>query len=83
MSYTLDSKGGQSFGEGQLLNSRVDSAVHHLQMRLKQQDPEDIQFEFGEVKRIAPDLVDIIDQLRKHEDQHQCDKQEEEVLPSR
>ena len=56
----------------QRLDSDVDSAVHHLQARLRQDETGDLKFELGEVKRMAQDLVDAIGQLRRHEDQHEC-----------
>jgi hypothetical protein len=55
-----------------LLDSSVASASHHLQMRLRQHETKDLKLELGEVKRMAQDLIDAIDQLRKHEDQHKC-----------
>ena len=58
--------------ERRLLDSDVDSATHHLQMRLKQKESGDLKFELAEVKRMAQDLIDSIDKLRKHTDQHKC-----------
>ncbi len=58
--------------ERRLLESDVDSAAHHLQMRLTQKDTSDLKFELAEVKRMAQDLVDAIGILRKHSDQHRC-----------
>ena len=54
------------------LESKVDSAVHHLQMSLEGEQSGDPKYALGELKRMAQDLIDAWDRLRKHEDQHRC-----------
>jgi hypothetical protein len=55
-----------------LLEHDVDSNAHHLQGRLKQEESGDPKFDLGEISRMAQDLIDSIEELRKHEDQHKC-----------
>lgn len=54
------------------LESDIDGAAHHLKMRLKEKEIGDLKFDLGDVKRMAQDLIDALDQLREHEDQHGC-----------
>jgi hypothetical protein len=54
------------------LESSVDSAAHHLQMRLRQTEAGDPRLDLGEIKRMAQDLVNALNQLRGHEDYHHC-----------
>jgi hypothetical protein len=55
------------------LYSDVDSIAHHLGTHLGQHETEnDPRVELGEVRRIAQELIDAIDHVRKHEDQHKC-----------
>jgi hypothetical protein len=49
------------------LESKVDSAAHHLEMILKQK-----RDDLSDIKRIAQDLIDALRKLREHEDQHGC-----------
>ena len=55
-----------------LLEEDVDSNAHHLQRRLKQKESASPVFDLGEITRMAKDLIDSIETLRKHEDQHKC-----------
>lgn len=55
------------------LYSDVDSVAQHLGTRLAQHETEnDPKFELREVKRVAQELINAIDDVRKHEHQHKC-----------
>lgn len=56
--------------EKRLLEHEVDLNTLHLQKRLKQKESRDPKFDLGELRRMAQDLVDSIEELRGHEDQH-------------
>ena len=58
--------------EKRLLEHEVDLNTLHLQKRLKQKESSDPKFDLGELRRMAQDLVDSIEELRGHEDQHKC-----------
>jgi hypothetical protein len=58
--------------ERRLLRHEVDLNALHLQKRLKQKESRDPKFDLGELRRMAQDLVDSIEELREHEDQHKC-----------
>jgi hypothetical protein len=55
-----------------LLDTDVMSATHHLEMRLKEEVSNDSNYELGEVKGMAQELVDALNELRKHEETHGC-----------
>jgi hypothetical protein len=55
------------------LYSDVDSVAHHLGTHLAQLEAEnDPRFELKQIKRMAQELINAIDHVRKHEDQHKC-----------
>ena len=54
------------------LESKVESAVHHLKMSMKWKEAGDPNYELGELRRMAQDVVDAWESLRQHEDQHRC-----------
>ena len=55
------------------LYSDVDSVAHHLGTHLAQHEREnDPRFELVEVRRMAQKLIEAIDHVRTHEDQHKC-----------
>lgn len=56
------------------LDSVVDSNAHHLEARLKEKETDDLTYELIDIRRMAKDLTDSINVLRKHEDQHGCNK---------
>ncbi len=55
-----------------LLNESVISATHHLEHRLREPEGSDVRFEHGELKRLAQELVDALNELREHEEKHRC-----------
>jgi hypothetical protein len=55
-----------------LLDQDVMSAAHHLEMRLKEEVSNDSNYELGEVKSMAQELVDALKQLWTHEETHGC-----------
>ena len=58
--------------ERRLLEHELDLNTRHLQKRLKQKESSNPKFDLGELRRMAQDLVDSIEELRAHEDQHKC-----------
>jgi hypothetical protein len=55
-----------------LLHSKAQSAAHHLERRLESSDNADLNCELGEMKRMAQDLLDALNELWDHEDKHGC-----------
>jgi len=55
-----------------LLDSKAQSAAHHLEHRLQSSDSADLKWELGEIKRMASDLLDALNELWDHEDKHGC-----------
>jgi len=55
-----------------LLDADVMSAAHHLEMHLKREVSNDSNYELGEVKSKAQELVDALNQLQRHEETHGC-----------
>lgn len=58
--------------EKRQLEHEVDLKAHNLQESLKQERDIDPKWELGEMRRMAQDLIESIEELRKHEDQHKC-----------
>jgi regulator of sirC expression with transglutaminase-like and TPR domain len=58
--------------EKRQLAHEVDLKAHNLQASLKQEEDIDPKWELGEIRRMAQDLIDSIEELRKHEDEHKC-----------
>jgi hypothetical protein len=56
------------------LTSTVYSAAHHLQFRIKEDDKGNEAFALADVKRMAQDLLDALEELSKHDEQHGCTK---------
>jgi hypothetical protein len=55
------------------LYSNVDSVAHRLETHLAQREAEnDPGFELRQLERMAQELIDAIDHVSKHEDQHKC-----------
>ena len=55
-----------------LLDADVFSAAHHLEARIKQNDAGSEAAALSELKRMARDLLDALEKLRKHEAEHNC-----------
>jgi hypothetical protein len=55
-----------------LLDSKAQSAAHHLESRLKSSDSADSKWDLEEIKRTAKDLLDALHELWDHEDNHAC-----------
>jgi coenzyme F420-reducing hydrogenase alpha subunit len=53
------------------LENEMYSEANHLQMRLNQSEG-NIKFDLAEIKRMAQELIDSIDGLKKHQAQHKC-----------
>jgi len=58
--------------ERRLLEHEVDLNTVHLQKYLKQKESSDLKVDLRELRRMAQDLVDSIEELREHEDQNKC-----------
>ncbi len=54
------------------LDSKVQSAAHHLESRLQASEGADLGWELGEIKRMTKDLLDALNELWEHEDRHRC-----------
>jgi hypothetical protein len=55
-----------------LLTDLVFSKTHHLDRRLKEPEGGDLKYEHGDLKRMAQELVDAVNELQAHEETHRC-----------
>ena len=55
-----------------LLDSDVFSAAQHLEQRLQSRETGDLKWELADIKRMAKELVDAINKLHSHENEHEC-----------
>ena len=54
------------------LQSRVDSTAYHLQMRLVENETDDLRFELVDLKQMAQSLLDALNRLKEHGEDHHC-----------
>ena len=58
--------------ERRLLEHEVDLNAQHLKERLKQEESGNPKFDLADLRLLAQDLIDSIEDLRTHDDQHKC-----------
>jgi len=58
--------------ERRLLEHEVDLNANHLKEHLKQKESGNPKFDLADLRLMAQDLIDSIEDLRMHDDQHKC-----------